>query len=77
VRGLGWQQAERDRNRTADLIWPKGHSIPYDIMEKKLENGGEFADVGSCCLGTGWALFGGCEQLLVHHLFWAHMNRDT
>jgi len=46
-------------------------------MEKKLENGGEFADVGSCCLGTGWALFGGCEQLLVHHLFWAHMNRDT
>jgi len=58
-----------DRIRTADLNWPRGYSIPYDIMWKKLGRRWEFI---SLLLLEGppghWA--GGGEQLLVHHLLY-------
>ena len=45
-----------NRIRTADLNWPKGRSIPYDIMWKESFERGK--------RGTG-------ERLLVHHLLYA------
>ena len=46
-----------DTAGTAAPNWPKGYSIPYDVMlSMQLE---EVGWKGNCCSGTGWALGSG------------------
>ena len=58
---------------TADVNWPKEYSVPYDIMQEKLENGGKV--VGQAA--NAWRLAGhqllGGEQSLLHHFFCIHI----
>ncbi|KAK4830743.1 hypothetical protein QYF61_013193 [Mycteria americana] len=42
--------------RTADPNWPKGYSIPGDVM-LSIETGGRWLGGSDLCLGTGWALW--------------------
>ncbi|KAK4828920.1 hypothetical protein QYF61_001541 [Mycteria americana] len=44
-----------DTARTADPKWPKGYSIPYDVMLNKKTGGSWLGEQGHCS-GTGWAL---------------------
>ncbi|KAK4831831.1 hypothetical protein QYF61_019589, partial [Mycteria americana] len=43
--------------RTADPNWPKGYSIPYDVM-LSIETGGSWPGGSDRCSGMGWALVG-------------------
>lgn len=56
----------RDRSWTADLNWPEGCSIPYDIMRRKInwKNGRELA-VGQLLLGD-WVSIG--QRILSLHI---------
>lgn len=66
AQGAGW-----DWTRIADLNWPKGYYISYDIMPKKkhLKYGGELARKAAAAQGLAghWSTCG--EQLLLNHLF--------
>ena len=64
------QEAGGSRVRTADLDWPKGHSIPYSIMWKEFWRGWECISLSSAAWGLAGHWLGGGEQLLVHHLLY-------
>lgn len=54
--GKGHKELRGDRIRIADLSWPKGYSIHYDITQKKVGRGrdGEKAALGASfhCSGS-------------------------
>ncbi|KAK4816835.1 hypothetical protein QYF61_023899 [Mycteria americana] len=59
-----WQRVHKKLGggtaRTADPNWPKGYSIPYDVM-LSIENGGSWPGAGSLLgdgLGFGWRVLG-------------------
>jgi len=54
--------------RTADLDWPKGYSIPCDLME--FRRGWKFILLSSAAQGLASHQLGDGEQLLVHHLLY-------
>ena len=55
----GPKELGENRIRTADLIWPKGYSIPYDIMQKEFWRAWEFISLPSIAQGASWASVGG------------------
>jgi len=57
----GHKELGEGRNKTADLNWPRGYSIPCGIMWDNYN--AEFAGGSSSCSGTGWAWDSGGEQL--------------
>lgn len=57
---VGWpEELGGERIRTADLKWSKGHSIPCDIMQKKIFEGVGVHLVLYHCLGANWTSVGG------------------
>ena len=66
------QGAGGDRTRTADLNWPKGHSVPNDIMQgnNKTEGvgGGRLALLGDRLGISQWVM----SNCFVHYLFCVH-----
>jgi len=58
-----------NRIRTADLNWPKGYSIPYDIRCNENFEGSESSFLFLLlAVGLDWHWLMGGEQLLVDYL---------
>ena len=62
------KELKGDRNKTADLSWPKGYAILHDIMQKESlkEVGVHQALPLAKELAGHWLEYG--EQLLMYHL---------
>lgn len=51
-------KGREERVRTADVNWPNGYSMLYDIMQKENSQGSESSESSAHC-GANWALVSG------------------